>query len=70
MPHVLVAVVLPKGQLALFEVQWRTGRAHARDHDITWVESFKMCATVIFAVIEYIQLVEKETADKQYMRHN
>ena len=45
-------------------VENRNLRAHARDHDITFAESFKTCATTIFAGIEYIQLVDRVTANK------
>ena len=42
-------------------VENRNLRAHARDHDITFAESFRTCATTIFAGIEYIQLVDRVT---------
>ena len=45
-------------------VENRNLRAYARDHDITFAESFRTCATTVFAGIEYIQMVDKVTANK------
>lgn len=45
-------------------VENRNLRAYARDHDVTFAESFRTCATTIFAGIEYIQMVDRATANK------
>ena len=45
-------------------VESRNLRAYARDHDVTFAESFSTCATTIFAGLEYLQMVDKASANK------
>ena len=45
-------------------VENRNLRAHARDHDVTFAESFKTCATTVFSGIEYLQMVDNATGNK------
>ena len=45
-------------------VENRSLRAYARDHDVTFAESFKTCATTIFSGIDYLQLIDNVSVNK------
>ncbi len=45
-------------------VENRNLRAYARDHDVTFAESFKTCATTIFSGIDYLQLIDNVSVNK------
>ncbi len=50
-------------------VENRNLRAYARDHDVTFAESFRTCAATSFAGVQYLQVVEKCHADVNKILH-
>ena len=45
-------------------VESRNLRANARDHDVTFAESFRTCATTTFSGLDYMQMLERTVAAK------
>ena len=45
-------------------VETRNLRAYARNHDVTFAESFRTCCTTFFAGLEYMHMLEKTTCNR------
>ncbi len=50
-------------------VENRNLRANARDHDVTFAESFRTCSTVAFMGIQFLQVIEKGTENEKKIVH-
>lgn len=50
-------------------VENRNLRAYAREHDVTFAESFRTCGTTFFSGVQYLQLVETCSGDTNKIMH-